>query len=349
MTGNGIYSKGQAVTVRAYPSSGYRFVYWIEYGVVVSYNATYTSTVTGNRTLIAVFEQISIDSSFSTENLYRINTPAPSNGTLTVRPSVAKYGDRVTITATPYSGYTIDNISVIDRNGRSISVRDNGNDTYSFTMPNSWATVSATFAPVITQAPSTSTPNVTTIPNVSANTSTDTLWISPFSDVMGIHPFYHDVAFVVQNGLMNGVDSRHFNPDGTMTRGMIWTILARMKGIDTSNSNPWYQTGMTWAKQAGISDGTNPEANISREEFITMLWRYAGQPAAVAGPLITSGVVGDMTSYADAYTTSSWAKSAMTWAVQKGIIDGADGRLHPQDNALCVDAAVWLTRFCKRY
>ena len=176
-----------------------------------------------------------------------------------------------------------------------------------------------------------STPEVPDVPD-----TPDTPWVSPFTDMSESDWFYDDVAYVVQNGLMTGVGNGQFNPGGTTTRGMIMTILARLAGVDTSGGNPWYQPGMEWAMRAGVSDGTGPETDITREQFVTMLWRYAGEPAAD----------GNLTSYPDSGNVSGWASNAMIWAVQNGIINGSDGKLNPQGNALRSEAAAMFTRYC---
>lgn len=157
----------------------------------------------------------------------------------------------------------------------------------------------------------------------------------PFPDVSESDWFYGDVAYVVQNGLMGSMDNGQFNPNGTTTRGMLMTILARMNGIDTSGGNPWYQPGIEWAVRAGVSDGTDPEGEITREQLATMLWRYAGEPA----------VTGSLSAYPDAGSVQDWAATAMAWAVQAGIVNGIDGKLAPQGNAIRAQAAAMLTRF----
>lgn len=145
------------------------------------------------------------------------------------------------------------------------------------------------------------------------------------------------VEYVLGSGLMNGMGGGLFTPGGTTTRGMIMTILARMDGADTSGSSPWYQAGMEWAMQAGVSDGTTPEGEITREQFAAMLWRYAGEPV----------VTGDLSVYSDAGNVHGWAGSAMVWAVQNDIIRGSYGSLNPQGSTLRSEAAAMLTRFCQ--
>lgn len=152
--------------------------------------------------------------------------------------------------------------------------------------------------------------------------------------------WYKDtVKFVVENGLMNGTGKTTFAPSAAMTRGMIMTILARMDGVDTSGSSPWYQAGMEWAVAEGVSDGTNPGNSITREQLVTMLWRYAGKPNASSSKL---------ESYSDAGMSSDWAADGIAWAVENGIIAGSDGKVNPQGIATRAEAATMLMRFCQK-
>lgn len=85
---------------------------------------------------------------------------------------------------------------------------------------------------------------------------------------------------------------------------------------------------------AGITDGTNPNNNITREQIITILWRYAGSPKSSA----------HLSKFSDANSLSSYAKEAMAWAVENGIIIGTNGALFPKDNATRAQVAA-LQRF----
>ena len=162
-------------------------------------------------------------------------------------------------------------------------------------------------------------------------------WLDLFADVSEDDWFGGDVAFAVQNGLMVGVSDGKFNPGGTATRGMLMTVLARIDGVDTSGSKPWYQAGVEWAMQAGVSDGAKPVAGVTREQAVTMLYRYAGGIAAD----------GDLSAYPDADNVSGWAESAMIWAVQNGIIQGTGSKLNPKGIASRAEAAAMLARFCQ--
>ena len=91
---------------------------------------------------------------------------------------------------------------------------------------------------------------------------------------------------------------------------MLMTVLARYAGKDTTGSTPWYEKGMEWAKTNGVSDGTNPNANITREQLVTMLYRYAGSPA-----------VENAASFTDVPATAYYA-DAVAWAMVKGVTEG---------------------------
>ena len=141
---------------------------------------------------------------------------------------------------------------------------------------------------------------------------------------------------VVEQGLMTGTSETTFAPNATTTRAMLMTILARMDGVDTTGSDPWYAKGMEWAVAEGISDGTNPEATITREQLAVMLYRYAGSPES-------SGTALDC---ADADQISDWAYMAMHWAVSNGIISGkGNDTLDPQGSATRAEVAQMLYRF----
>ena len=118
---------------------------------------------------------------------------------------------------------------------------------------------------------------------------------------------------------------------------MLMTVLARYAGEDTTGGATWYEKSMEWAKAKGVSDGTNPNANITREQLVTMLYRYAGSPKAD----------GKLDSFSDAASVSTYAADAMQWAVANGIVNGSNGKLNPQDNATRAEVAAILMRFCE--
>ena len=146
------------------------------------------------------------------------------------------------------------------------------------------------------------------------------------------------IDYVVSEGLFQGTSATTFSPEMLTTRGMLMTVLARMDGVDTSESEPWYQAGMEWAVSAGVSDGTNPEATISREQLATMLYRYFGSPAVSEEAL----------SFSDGDQVSEWASAGVRWAVANGIISGkGNSVLDPQGDATRAEVAQMLYNFSK--
>ncbi|MBM6871969.1 S-layer homology domain-containing protein, partial [Pseudoflavonifractor phocaeensis] len=141
------------------------------------------------------------------------------------------------------------------------------------------------------------------------------------------------IDYVVSEGLFQGTSATTFAPEMLTTRGMIMTVLARMDGVDTSASDPWYQAGMEWAVSEGVSDGTNPEAIISREQLATMLYRYFGSPEVSEETL----------SFSDADQVSEWASAGVRWAVSNGVISGKGNNvLDPQGSATRAEVAQML-------
>ena len=143
------------------------------------------------------------------------------------------------------------------------------------------------------------------------------------------------VEFASSRELFNGVGNDAFGPDRSMTRGMVSTVLARLAGADTAGGETWYAKGTAWAVENGISDGTNPEQPVTREQLAAMLYRYAGSPAV-------SGELG----FDDADSISAWARDAVRWCVDNGILNGVGGnRMTPQDLARRGQVAAMLMRF----
>ena len=146
------------------------------------------------------------------------------------------------------------------------------------------------------------------------------------------------IDYVVAEGLMNGTSETTFAPNVTTTRAMLMTILARMDGVDTTGSDPWYQKGMEWAIAEGVSDGTNPEGTITREQLAVMLYRYSDSPE----------VSDDALTFSDADAVSDWAVDGVRWAVSNGILSGkGNNTLDPQGNATRAEVAQMLYNFSK--
>lgn len=157
----------------------------------------------------------------------------------------------------------------------------------------------------------------------------------PFTDVSENLWFYDYVAYVYSNGLMDGTSTTTFEPNANMTRAMVWAILARIDGEEITGSS-WATDARAWAMAEGVSDGTDPNGLVTREQFVTMLWRYAGEPASSYS----------LGAYTDADSVSDWAATAMAWAVENGIITGVtESTLAPQGTATRAQCAAMLMRF----
>ena len=163
-----------------------------------------------------------------------------------------------------------------------------------------------------------------------------------FDDVSDNAWYASAVRYAVKNGLMNGTGTGKFSPAASTTRGMVMTILARMAGADTSGT-PWYAAGMNWAKANGVSDGTNTTASVTREQLVTMLFRYAAAHGMEAVTLEEN-----LSRFTDKASVSAWAVPAMNWAVGQGLIEGSNGLLRPQANASRAEVAVILMRFAQK-
>ena len=158
----------------------------------------------------------------------------------------------------------------------------------------------------------------------------------PFVDVAADDWFYHDVVAAYHGGLLNGTDAVHFSPDGAMTRAMLFTVLARMDGQKTEGGKTWYSAALQWVVSEGISDGSNPNGKLTREQLATILHRYAGHPKAGE----------DLAAFSDAGEVSGYAEEAVKWAVGAGLITGmGDGTLRPQGGATRAQVAAILVRF----
>ena len=148
-----------------------------------------------------------------------------------------------------------------------------------------------------------------------------------------------EVNFVVARELFNGVGNNLFGVGQPMTRGMVNTVLARLAGIDTTPSagQNWYEVGTAWAKANGITDGTNPEASVTREQLATLLYRFSGTPE-VNGDLL----------FSDAHEVSGYAENALIWATQNGILNGVgNDRVAPGADAQRAQVAAMMARYLK--
>lgn len=151
----------------------------------------------------------------------------------------------------------------------------------------------------------------------------------PFVDVSKTDWFYNDVKYVWQHDIMNGVSDTKFAPETSMTRAMFVTVLYRLEGSPdvTGMATPpftdigaknfdWAYNAIVWAYNTGVTKGTSattfaPGVAISRQEIVTMFYRYAGSPAVSGSPI-----------FGDSSVISSWARDAVQWAKSLGIVNG---------------------------
>ena len=168
---------------------------------------------------------------------------------------------------------------------------------------------------------------------------------SRFTDVPEGHWAFESVEYAVDKGYFSGTSENTFSPDTTMTRAMLWTVLARMDNYTgtAGTDAPWYQNGRDWAMANGISDGTNPDGNLTREQFATMLYNFAKHTGKN-----TDKNNSVLNPYSDRGNIASYAVDAMAWAVTQGIISGTSSTtITPAGLATRSQAAVMLMRFDK--
>lgn len=171
-----------------------------------------------------------------------------------------------------------------------------------------------------------------------------------FTDVPDTAWFAPAVAYVAKQGLMSGVTETTFAPNNTLTRAMLAQILYNKENRPTAQAgsftdvagNACYSSAVSWCAGKGIVSGYGdgcfgPDDSITREQMAVMLWRYAGQPVSHAA----------LDRFSDAGQISAYARSAMAWAVEQGVISGSDGALLPGTYASRAQTAQILMNYFK--
>lgn len=319
--------KGDWVCFKVSPYSGYELGSvsvtgrWSNYSYDVHYN-----NYDGCYYFKMLGESVDLSVSF-VDGQHRVYVKDVSNGSLTANVNWAAEGDKVYVTAKPSKGYELTWLSVKAADGTVLKIYEAlGENTYYFYMPDQYVTVSGIFSLISSGL--------------------------PFVDVNSGAWYYDAVSFVYNKGIMNGVTSTTFEPNSTITRGMVVTMLWRMAGepyvsggsFSDVASGRYYSTAVAWAAKNGIVDGYSSTVfgvndPVTREQFATILYRYAKYMGY-------SATGSSLTGYYDANSVSSWARDAMGWAVKNGIITGSgNSRLNPTGTASRAEVAQMFMSF----
>lgn len=243
---------------------------------------------------------------------YAVTVPDKTeNGSLSVSSKNAKRGSDVTVTATPDKGYEVDDIVAKDAKGNKLTLKDNGDGTYTFTMPASKVTVTVAFAekkaePIVPE--------------------------KLFADVSAEEYYYEAVKWASENGVTGGIGENLFGANLPCTRAQIVTFLWRaagspepkgMSGFVDVSADAYYAKAVAWAVEQGIVSGTsattfNPDAVCTRAQSVAFLYRAFGEKVNKAA--------GFSDVSADAYYAD-----AVAWAVENGVASGIGGGLFAPD------------------
>lgn len=180
-------------------------------------------------------------------------------------------------------------------------------------------------------------------------TFTKSITVDQFTDVKPGEWYYESVKYAIDNGLFYGISDTKFSPNGTMTRGMLVTVLYRMNNEPKADpadfldvkDDQYYTEAVAWAAANGIVKGYGngnfgPEDAVTREQLAAILYRYAGSPAST----------GTLNAFTDGDKASDYALDALKWAISQGIIQGkGDGILDPAGKATRAEVAAMLQRF----
>lgn len=157
---------------------------------------------------------------------------------------------------------------------------------------------------------------------------------SGFTDTQA-HWAKKDIDMVVEKGLITGTGAKTFSPDLPASRATAWIALAHLAGVDTTGGTNEYEKAMAWCIEKNISDGANPEGNITREEFAAMLYRFEDSPEVKSGAK----------AFADSDKVSDWAEDAVNWCISEGIIFGRENNtIAPQANVTRAEMVAMIAR-----
>ncbi|WP_418738067.1 S-layer homology domain-containing protein, partial [Dysosmobacter sp.] len=305
-SGAGSYAAGSVVTVRAGSRSGYTFNGWTSGSNVVFDDPSAAETIftmpAGSVTVTANWSRDGGSSSSGRDDSdpsYAVGIPDKMvNGSVSVSPKNASQGDRVTVTVKPDTGYELDSLKVLDKNGKELALTDKGDGKFTFIMPAGRVEVKATF--------------------------TEEVKISPFRDVPTDAYYYEAVKWAQKKGITGGIGDGLFGPNQPCTRAQIVTFLWRAAGSPEPEgtaagmtdvaAGSYYEKAVAWAIENGITTGTAdglfaPDATCTRAQGMTFLFR-ASKASADGAPAFSDVA-------ADAYYAE-----AVKWATDNGITNG---------------------------
>ena len=304
-SGAGSYAAGSVVTVRAGSRSGYTFNGWTSGSNVVFDDPSAAETIftmpAGSVTVTANWSRDGGSSSSGRDDSdpsYAVGIPDKMvNGSVSVSPKNASQGDRVTVTVKPDTGYELDSLKVLDKNGKELALTDKGDGKFTFIMPAGRVEVKAAF--------------------------TEEVKISPFRDVPTDAYYYEAVKWAQKKGITGGIGDGLFGPNQPCTRAQIVTFLWRAAGSPVVNyamdladvsGDAYYAEAVRWALSQGITTGTAdgrfaPDATCTRAQGMTFLFR-ASKASADGAPAFSDVA-------ADAYYAE-----AVKWATDNGITNG---------------------------
>ena len=255
---------------------------------------------------------------------YTTTIKQPENGSISVTPEKAEAGDTVTIAITPDKGYTLETLTVTDKNGKEIELTNKGDGKYTFKMPASKVTVKATFME-------------------------DNTMLNFFVDVPVDAYYYDAVLWAAKAGITSGTSDTTFSPNNPCTRAQMATFLWRAAGSPEPVSqtctfadiaaDKYYAKAVQWAYEQGITSGTSattfsPDETCTRGQMATFLSRMAdGKP------------VSDAVIFGDVPEDKYYAK-AVQWAYEQKITSGTSATtFSPNDPCTRAQMVTFLYRY----
>ena len=292
--------------------SGYTFNGWYDGSKFYAAGASYKVSATA--TLNASWSYISSGSS-SYDPTYSVTVDKTENGSVTVSPKSASKGSTVTITVKPDSGYVLETLTVTDKNGNELTLKDKGDGKYTFTMPAGKVEVKATFME-------------------------DNSVLNFFYDVPNGAYFCEAVKWAVDKGITNGLSDTMFGPYESCTRAQIVTFLWRAAGSPEPKAassftdvpaNAYYAKAVAWAVENGITNGMTatmfaPDATCTRGQSVTFLYRAL------------KGTASGSANFTDVKSDAFYA-DAINWAVANNVTNGTSNTTF-SPNADCTRAEI---------